>query len=94
MSRSGLQTLAMGTSTDWNYITTITPGTIEKNKRFYKLFREQQMVMDFKYTGTRQLRCLVIISISYYTSITTGIQFLISHMLGAGGGDMISKSQI
>ena len=85
LSRSGLQTLNMGTSTDWNYITSLTPGTIEKTSDFTNCFGTADGY-GFKYTGTRQLRCLVIISISYYTSITTGIQFLVSHMLGAGGG--------
>ena len=85
MSRSTLQTLDLGTSTTWNYITSITPSAIEKTTDFTNCFGTSDGY-GFKYTGTRRLRCLVILSITFYTSIATGVQFLLSHMTAPASG--------
>ena len=75
----------LGTSQGWSYMPTLTPAGIVKSTDFTNCFGTSDGY-GFKYTGTRELRAHVCISITFFSSISTNVQWLLSQMFGAGGG--------
>ena len=75
----------LGVSTTWSYMPTLTPPNIDKTSNFSNCFGTSDGY-GFKYVGTRGLRAHVCISITFFSSITTNVQWLLSQMYGIGGG--------
>ncbi len=75
----------LGVSTTWSCMPTLTPPSIDKSANFSNCFGTSDGY-GFKYSGTRELRAHVCISITFFSSISTNVQWLLSHMLGTGGG--------
>ena len=75
----------LGVSTTWSYMPTLIPPNIDKTTNFANCFGSTDGY-GFKYIGTRGLRAHVCVSITFFSSITTNVQWLLSHMYGAGAG--------
>ena len=75
----------LGVSTTWNYMSNCSPSNIDKSTNFSNCFGTSDGY-GFKYTGTRELRAHVCIGITFYSSISTYVQWILSHMAGTGGG--------
>ena len=86
-ARTGNTTLTenLGVSVVWSYMPTLTPPNITKSTNFTNLFGTIDGY-GFKYTGKRTLLAHICISISFLSSAGVSVQWMLSHMLGAGGG--------